>query len=172
GLRDWQSPARMKELFAALDASLPHTRRPPILLKVAPDLDSADLHRVCDTALELGLAGIVATNTTLAREQVGVATSYPGGLSGRPLLERSRAVIRDVYRHTGGRLAIVGVGGVASAEDAWQHIRAGASLVELYTALIYQGPGVVERIKQGLLDLLRREGFRSIGEAVGTGAKS
>ena len=171
GLRNWQSPERMKEIFAAIHAALPDgERRAPILIKVAPDLEPDNLHRVCDTALELGLAGIVATNTTLARQELGVSMREEGGLSGRPLLERSRAIIRDIHHHTGGRLPIVGVGGIASAADAFEHIRAGASLVELYTGLVYEGPTVVAVIKAGLAALLRRAGFRSIGEAVGTGA--
>ena len=96
-----------------------------------------------------------------------VLNNYPGGLSGRPLTIRARELIRDIHTHTRGKIPIIGVGGVATAEDAWLHIRAGASLVELYTALIYEGPAVVEKINSGLSDLLRRNGFRSIGEAVG-----
>lgn len=171
GLRNWQSPERMREIFAAINGAIADApRRPPILLKVAPDLELADLRRICDTALELALAGIVATNTTLAREAVGITSEHAGGLSGTPLRGLSRESIREIYRHSGGRLKIIGVGGVSSADDAWEHIRAGASLVELYTALIYQGPGVVAEIKRGLIALLRREGFRSISDAVGTSA--
>jgi dihydroorotate dehydrogenase len=171
GLRNWQSPERMREIFAALAQAIKSApRRPPILLKVAPDLELGDLHRICDTALELALDGIVATNTTLAREALGITSPHAGGLSGAPLRGRAREVIRELYRHSGGRLKIIGVGGVSSADDAWEHIRAGASLVELYTGLIYQGPGVATEIKNGLAALLRREGFRSISEAVGTAA--
>jgi dihydroorotate dehydrogenase len=171
GLRNWQSPERMREIFAAINAAMTSSaRRPPILLKVAPDLEPADLRRICDTALDLALDGIVATNTTLARDAVGIISEHAGGLSGTPLRGLSREFIREIYRHSAGRLKIIGVGGVSSADDAWEHIRAGASLVELYTALIYQGPGVVAEIKRGLMALLRREGFRSISDAVGTGA--
>jgi len=171
GLRDWQSPQRMKQIFAAIaDATPAAARRPPILIKVAPDLEQSDLLGICDTALEAGAAGIVATNTTLKRAEVGVATEYEGGLSGEPLRNRARAIIREIFRHTGRRLPIIGVGGIASAEDAWGHIRAGASLVELYTGLIYAGPGLPAAIKAGLAGLLRREGFSSINEAVGTQA--
>ena len=169
GLRNWQSPERMRDIFAAIRASQGDaSRRPPVLVKLSPDLERDDLHRICDTVLELGIDGIVACNTTIAREALGVMSPHPGGLSGRQLLERAREVIGDVYTHTGGRIPIIGVGGIASAEDAWGHIRAGASMVELYTALVYEGPGVVGRIKAGLCDLLRRGGFRSISEAVGT----
>jgi len=171
GLRNWQSPERMREIVAAINGAMTNaTRRPPILLKVAPDLEPGDLRRICDTALELALDGIVATNTTLARDAVGITSEHAGGLSGTPLRGRAREFIREIYRHSGGRLKIIGVGGVSSADDAWEHIRAGASLVELYTALIYQGPGVVAEIKRGLMALLRREGFRSISDAVGTSA--
>ncbi|MGH7813330.1 MAG: quinone-dependent dihydroorotate dehydrogenase [Candidatus Binataceae bacterium] len=170
GLRDWQSPERMRELIAAMRAG-GTDRRAPILIKLAPDLESADLLRICDAALEIGLDGIVASNTTVARDTVGGAPIHPGGLSGRPLREKSRAMIREIYLHTGGRIPIVGAGGIASAADAWEHIRAGASMVELYTGLIYEGPGLIGRIKTGLCELMKREGVRSIGEAVGAASR-
>ena len=128
------------------------------------------LAQICGQALALGVSGIVATNTTIAREAVGVTASYEGGLSGRPLRERARAVIRDLYRHTHGKLPIIGVGGVAGAQDAYAHIRAGASAVELYTALVYGGPGLIGAIKAALAGLLSSDGLRSIGEAVGRDA--
>jgi dihydroorotate dehydrogenase len=166
GLRNWQSPEKMSELFAAI---LRHTGESPrpVLVKLSPDLERNELFRICETALEIGVDGIVACNTTIAREALGVSSPHPGGLSGRPLTIRARELIRDIHTHTRGKIPIIGVGGVATAEDAWLHIRAGASLVELYTALIYEGPGVVERIKTGLAGLLRKGGFRSIGDAVG-----
>ncbi len=168
GLRDWQSPEKMRELFAAIHehaAKLPRPR--PVLVKVSPDLERNELFRICDTAPALGVDGIVACNTTIAREAVGVSSPHPGGLSGPPILIRTRELIRDIYTHTRGQIPIIGVGGISSAEDAWLHIRAGASLVEVYTGLIYEGPGLIVRMKSGLADLLRRGGFRSIGEAVG-----
>jgi dihydroorotate dehydrogenase len=166
GLRNWQSPEKMIELFAAMLGSAGESPR-PVLLKISPDLERNELFRICETALEIGVDGIVACNTSVAREALGVTSPHPGGLSGRPLTIRARELIRDIHTHTRGKIPIIGVGGVSSAEDAWMHIRAGASLVELYTALIYEGPGVVEKIKSGLVELLRRNGFRSIGEAVG-----
>ncbi len=166
GLRNWQSPERMRELFAAMHEKEGETPR-PMLVKISPDLERNELFRLCDSALELGIDGIVACNTTVARESLGISSPHPGGLSGGPLLIRARELIRDIHTHTRGRIPIIGVGGIASAQDAWLHIRAGASLVELYTALIYEGPGIVARIKAGLADLLRRGGFRSISEAVG-----
>jgi dihydroorotate dehydrogenase len=168
GLRNWQSPEKMREIFDAMRERAGETvHRTPILLKIAPDLERNDLFRICDTALELKLDGIVACNTTIARAAVGVSSPHAGGLSGPPLKIRARELIRDIYTHTRGQIPIVGVGGIASAEDAWLHIRAGASMVELYTGLIYEGPALVGRIKSGLSDLLRRGGFRSIGEVVG-----
>ena len=166
GLRNWQSPEKMRELFEAMVEKSGESER-PVLVKIAPDLERNEMFRICETALELGVDGIVACNTSIAREALGVSSSHPGGLSGRPLTIRARELIRDIHTHTRGKIPIIGVGGVATAEDAWLHIRAGASLVELYTALIYEGPGVVEKITTGLADLLRRNGFRSIGEAVG-----
>ncbi len=168
GLRNWQSPEKMTEIFEAIrDSRADSARAVPILLKIAPDLDRQDLFSICETALEIGLDGIVACNTTILREAVGVSSRHPGGLSGPPLLTRARELIRDIRIHTHGQLPIIGVGGIASAEDAWLHIRAGASMVELYTGLIYEGPALAAKIKSGLLGLLRREGFRSISEAVG-----
>jgi dihydroorotate dehydrogenase len=166
GLRNWQSPEKMRELFAAMLGNTGESQR-PVLVKLSPDLERNDLFRICETALELGVDGIVACNTSIAREALGVSSPHAGGLSGRPLTIRARELIRDIHTHTRGKIPIIGVGGVSNAEDAWLHIRAGASLVELYTGLIYEGPGVVEKIKNGLADLLRLGGFRSIGEAVG-----
>lgn len=168
GLRNWQSPEKMSEVFEAIRDNRPATARAvPILLKIAPDLDRQDLFSICETALEIGLDGIVACNTTVLREAVGVTSRHPGGLSGPPILSRARELIRDIYIHTHGRIPIIGVGGIANTDDAWLHIRAGASMVELYTGLIYEGPALVAQIKFGLRSLLRREGFRSISEAVG-----
>jgi dihydroorotate dehydrogenase len=171
GLRNWQSPERMREIYDAITEAQTATR-PPILIKLAPDFERAELLKICDTATELGFDGIVATNTTLRRKELGIKSDYEGGLSGRPLLELARGIIADIYQHTGGRIPIVGVGGIASAEDAYGHIRAGASMVELYTGLIYEGPGLVAAIKVGLAGLLRRDGFGSISEAIGTAART
>lgn len=166
GLRDFQAPERIRAIIDAIRMTTT-ARLPPILLKIAPDLPAPMIDDLCDAAVALELAGIVATNTTLQRAAVGVASELQGGLSGAPLGSLARAVIAQVYRRGAGRLAIIGVGGVATAADAYAHIRAGASLVELYTGLIYQGPGAVRAIKQGLARLLARDGFRSISEAVG-----
>jgi dihydroorotate dehydrogenase len=171
GLREWQAPDHLRVLITrAFPERAAPSNRPPLLIKIAPDLDTAQLHEICRTAVETRLDGIVATNTTIAREEVGVRSDYPGGLSGQPLRPRSRTIIRDIYRYTEGKLPIIGVGGVVSADDAYGHLCAGASLVELYTGLIYEGPGLPSAIKRGLLDLMRHDGHRSIAQVIGKSA--
>jgi len=140
----------------------------PVLVKIAPDLTEEELFRSVDTVAASGASGIIATNTTVSREGLaGRHSGEAGGLSGRPLMVRSTRFIRLIYRQTGGSLPIVGCGGIFSAEDAYAKIRAGASLVELYTALIYRGPGILREINEGLAALLKRDGFRHLSEAVG-----
>jgi dihydroorotate dehydrogenase len=171
GLRNWQSPERMREIFAAMERGANGARHPPMLLKVAPDLDDATLDAICDTAMALYLDGLIVCNTTLKRAEIGVTSAEQGGLSGHPLRDLARDRIASVYRRTQGKLPIIGVGGIMNADDALGHIKAGASLIELYTGLIYEGPGLITLMKKDLTALLRREGFRSIGEAVGSAAK-
>ena len=169
GLRAFQTPERVRTIVEAMRAAKSDAMRPtPILLKIAPDLEPMLIDEIGDAALALRLDGIVATNTTLRRAEVGVDSDLIGGLSGEPLKQLARATIAQLYERLRGRIKIVGVGGIATAEDAYDHIRAGANLVELYTGLIYQGPGVVRAIKVGLMRLLARDGFRSISEAVGS----
>jgi dihydroorotate dehydrogenase len=141
----------------------------PLLIKLSPDVQTIMLGEICAAAVELGLAGIVATNTSLDHTALGVTSRFEGGLSGKPLKLRSREIITRIYGLTRGRIPIIGVGGIASAEDAYGHFRAGASLIELYTGLIYHGPALVGRIKSGLLNLLENDGLRTIREAVGRG---
>ncbi len=172
GLRDWQAPealARLLDRIVATRSAL--ANRPPLLVKLAPDLDAPGIARICASAAEHGADGFVAGNTTLARAEFGLVDAPPGGLSGRPLLARARALIGEIYRTTGGRLPIIGVGGVASAEDAFGHMCAGASLVEIYTGFIYEGPGLVGAIKHGLMSLMQQGGWRSISAVVGSAAR-
>ncbi|MBV8773244.1 MAG: quinone-dependent dihydroorotate dehydrogenase [Deltaproteobacteria bacterium] len=170
GLRDFQAPERMRKVIETVRGAYAEIGiNRPLLIKLAPDLERLMLGEICAAAVELELAGIVATNSSLDHAALGVASCLEGGLSGNPLKLRSRAIIAAIYQLTRGRVPIIGVGGILSAEDAYGHLRAGASLVELYTGLIYHGPGLVGRIKSGLLDLLRQDGFRSISEAVGRG---
>ncbi|HVA84329.1 MAG TPA: quinone-dependent dihydroorotate dehydrogenase [Candidatus Binataceae bacterium] len=171
GLRDWQSPARLAPLMRPILAeAIKLTPRRPVLVKLSPDLDAPVLAAVCEAVSAAGVDGLVACNTTIAREAVGVRTEYEGGLSGAPLNKRARAMVAEIRRRTGGTMPIVGVGGVFSADDAYGLVCAGASLVELYTGLVYEGPGLVQRIKKGLLGLLQRDGLSSIAEAVGSAA--
>ncbi|MGH8275146.1 MAG: quinone-dependent dihydroorotate dehydrogenase [Steroidobacteraceae bacterium] len=172
GLRDFQAPERMRSVVEAIGAAAADSaQRTPLLVKLAPDLDPPMLTDICAAALDLRLDGIVATNTTLQREALGIDSTLTGGLSGEPLKTLAHATIVRLYRQLGNRIPIIGVGGVATAEDAYSHIRAGASLVELYTAMVYQGPGIVRAIKAGLIRLLARDGFRSISEAVGAASR-
>src|SRR6516165_3583546 len=143
----------------------------PLLLKIAPDLTSEERQDVAQVALEAGIDGLIVSNTTVARPP-GLVSGHAheaGGLSGRPLFAPSTALLAEMYRLTQGRLPLIGVGGIASAADAYAKIRAGASLVQLYTALVFLGPDLVNQIKTGLAVLLRSDGFASITEAVGTG---
>ena len=153
------------------------TRNPqpakPILVKVAPDLSLEEIDEILELVGPRNVAGIVATNTTISRPQSGdpdVQRVYAetGGLSGRPLRERSTEIIRHLFRQTHGKLPIIGVGGIFSAEDAWEKITAGAALVQVYTGLVYEGPGLPKAIVKRLRARLRKEGFTSIAEAVGS----
>jgi dihydroorotate dehydrogenase len=169
-LRDLQAravlDALLRQLLAARDAT---GSRAPLLVKIAPDLAPDERRDIAAVALATQIDGIIVANTTVARplglRSAGVTES--GGLSGRPLFEPSTALLSEMFRLTAGRVPLIGVGGVASAEDAYAKIRAGASLVQLYTALVFAGPGLLDRIKTGLAALLRRDGFASVVEAVG-----
>jgi dihydroorotate dehydrogenase len=172
GLRALQEAAALRELLArvqtARQAAVPG-RSPPLLLKIAPDLRPADARDVAQVALASGIDGLIVGNTTTSRPAGlrGRHARESGGLSGRPLFALSTELLREVYRLTEGRLPLIGVGGIASGADAYAKIRAGASLVQLYTALIYHGPGLVGRIKRDLAACLRADGFATVAAAVG-----
>ena len=170
GLRDLQGPKALGGLLTGVLAARDRLARPiPVFLKIAPDLDDAALEEIAATARATGVDGIIATNTTLARDGLqDPARDTAGGLSGRPLFGRSTRVLARLHRATGGRIPLIGVGGIASAEDALAKIRAGASAVQLYTALVYQGLSLAGDIACGLDRLLERDGFASVSEAVGT----
>jgi dihydroorotate dehydrogenase len=167
GLRALQSREALDTLIARVLAARSHPV--PTLLKIAPDLNQADLEDVADVALARGLAAIIVSNTTIARPASlrGAARGEAGGLSGRPLFVMSTDMLRAMRRLCGDRIALVGVGGVSSGADAYAKIRAGASLVQLYTALAFHGPGLIRRIKRELVELLRRDGFTSVTDAIG-----
>lgn len=174
GLRSLQFGDDLKRLLAAVMEELEVKRRKdkgpsvPVLVKIAPDMTQEELEMTVSTIAGSGVSGIIATNTTLSREGLKHANAKEtGGLSGRPLTARSTEVIRTVHRLTRGQLPIIGSGGVFTAEDAYDKIKAGASLVEVYTALIYEGPGLVKQLNNGLLALMRRDGVSHISQAVG-----
>lgn len=185
GLRALQGRGELTALLAAVRAALPapgpaasvpapvpaapSAGAPPLLLKIAPDLEEADRRDIAAVALDEGLDGLIVSNTTVARP-VGLRSRWKGetgGLSGRPLFGPSTHLLGEMYRLTGGRLPLIGVGGVESGATAYAKIRAGASLVQLYSALVYEGPALVGRIARELAALLRRDGFASVAEAVG-----
>jgi dihydroorotate dehydrogenase len=144
--------------------------RKAILVKIAPDLTVDELESTAGSLLDSGVSGIVATNTTLARNGLTSANrTETGGLSGKPLKDMSTDIIRRVYRITEGKLPIIGCGGIFTAQDAYEKILAGASLVEIYTSLIYLGPAVNKAINHGLLELLRRDGYSHLSQAIGAG---
>ena len=177
GLRALQAVDRLRPLLAAVQDAARRARpgRPPaVLVKIAPDLSDAELDAVADLALELSLDGIVATNTTVARPPLRtppeiVAETGEGGLSGAPLAARSLEVLERLHARVGGRLVLVSAGGVGGAEEAWRRIRAGATLVQLYTGFVYGGPLAPARIARGVATRARAAGFESVAQAVGSG---
>ena len=168
---------RNKELAAASECAFsqphsPHGRTVPLLVKLAPDLDLEELEQIVDVARRTNIAGLIATNTTVGREGLHtprseVETLGQGGLSGEPLQRRSTEVIATLYRLTDGSMPLIGVGGIFTAEDAWEKICAGASLLQTYTGFIYQGPSIAKEINEGLAATLKKEGIASLDEAVG-----
>ena len=175
GLRDLQDRGHLEELVGAVRETVERFasgRKPPLLLKISPDLERMQLEAVAEVALRLPLDGLVVSNTTVARPRSlrSGNRDQAGGLSGRPLFELSTRMLAAVYELTRGRIPLIGVGGVASGEDVYRKIRSGASLVQLYTALAYHGPDLVDRIKRDLSALLRRDGFANVSDAIGADA--
>ncbi|MFI9463194.1 quinone-dependent dihydroorotate dehydrogenase [Streptomyces xiamenensis] len=176
GLRALQAVDQLRPLLSAVREAADRTvtaRRVPLLVKIAPDLADEDIDAVADLALELGLDGIIATNTTIGRDALAtpaeeVAAIGAGGLSGAPLTERSLEVLRRLYARTGGRLTLIGVGGITTAEDAWARIRAGATLIQGYSGFIYEGPAWPRRIHRGLARELAASPYATLAEAVGS----
>jgi dihydroorotate dehydrogenase len=167
-LRDLQGKAALAGLLSGV---MSERGACPVFLKIAPDLSDAEIAEIAEVAQEAGVAAIIATNTTLDR--TGLSSAYAqetGGLSGRPLMERSTRVLARLSFSTD--VPLIGVGGIASAEDAYAKLRAGASAVQLYTALVYDGLSLVSRIVEGLDGLLKRDGFASVADAVGTGREA
>ena len=168
GLRDLQAVASLRPILAAVRAETTK----PVLVKIAPDLSDDDVDEIADLAVELGLAGIVATNTTISREGLltpGVAELGAGGVSGPPVAARSLEVLRRLHKRVGDQLVLISVGGIETADDAWERIIAGASLVQGYTGFIYGGGLWAKHIHDGVARRLHEGGFATLAEAVGSG---
>ncbi|PHS79718.1 MAG: dihydroorotate dehydrogenase (quinone) [Rhodospirillaceae bacterium] len=173
GLRALQGPDVLRDLLTRTQAALAEVttqdNRPPLLLKIAPDLTDEDKADISAVALETGIDGLIVTNTTIERAD-SLKSRYKGetgGLSGRPLFDASTRVLAEIYRATKGQLPLIGVGGIENGRGAFEKILAGASLVELYSAMVYQGPAMAAEVNRELADLLKAEGFASVADAVG-----
>lgn len=174
GLRNLQEPEFLKPLLGELIATRNElANKPPLLVKLAPDLTEQQQSDIAAVLLDVGIDGVILGNTTLERPDYLSADfrDQKGGLSGAPLTQKSTTVIRNFYKLTNGKLPIIGAGGISSAQDAYDKIRAGASLVQLYSALVYHGPALVGAINRGLADLLQKDGFSKLSEAIGTDAR-
>ncbi len=178
GLRSLQSKEALEDLIsrvqearrAKIAESYPYV---PILVKIAPDLTKSDIADITEIALKKQLDGLIVSNTTITRPTnlQHKSKDQAGGLSGSPLMEMSTEVLAKIYKVTEGKIPLIGVGGISSGADAYKKIRAGASLVQLYSALVYEGPGLVERIKRDLVALLEKDRFSSVADAVGADHK-
>ena len=170
GLRDLQAVESLRPIMEAVVESTSS----PVLVKIAPDLSDEDIDAVADMAVEVGLAGIVATNTTISREGLNtpadeVAAMGAGGVSGPPVAERSMEVLKRLHARVGDELVLVSAGGISTPEQAWERITAGASLLQGYTGLIYGGPDWIRDIHRGIAQQIRAHGLSNISEAVGSG---
>jgi dihydroorotate dehydrogenase len=181
-LRELQQSEQLTALLSALQTRRQelqerHRKEVPLLVKLSPDLERRDLEMIVDVIERSHIDGIIATNTTVSRDNLRtdakrVAACGEGGLSGKPLSNRSTRMIAELYELTRGRIPLIGVGGIFNANDAWEKISAGASLVQLYTGFIYQGPNIAQEINEGLAKILAREGFTNLDAAVGCSAQS
>lgn len=166
GLRALQDKAALDDLLARVKAATPVGK--PVFLKVAPDLEPADIDDIAVSVVDHKIDGLIVSNTTITRPVMRSAhAAETGGLSGAPLRDLAQQRLIDFRKATGGAIPLIGVGGIASAEDAYARIRAGASLVQLYSALVYEGPTLARRINDGLAALLARDGFANVADAVG-----
>lgn len=177
GLRDLQAVDKLKALLAEITSHCHNkiksgSEYKPIFLKIAPDLTIEQAVNICDVAIEYNIDALIVSNTTISRPHCNSkpASAYikeQGGLSGEPLFESSTMLLRELYSHANGRIKFIASGGVMSAEDAWQKIISGASLVQIYTGLIFKGSGIVAEIIDGLLDKLQQNGLENISQAIG-----
>ena len=176
GLRALQGPEVLRELLrrtqAALSDGCQGKNKPPLLLKIAPDLTDADKADIARVALESKIDGLIISNTTIERPASlrSAHKGETGGLSGRPLFAPSTRMLGEMYQATGGKLPLIGVGGIEDGRGAYEKILAGASLVQLYSAMVYHGPGVARRVNRELAEILKADGHASVADAVGKGA--
>jgi dihydroorotate dehydrogenase len=169
GLRALQDKGALDDLLAQVQAAAPLGK--PVFLKVAPDLEAADIDDITEAVIKHRIDALIVSNTTISRPQLKSLYAHEtGGLSGAPLRDLAQQRLCDFRKASRGAFPLIGVGGIASAEDAYARIRAGAALVQLYSALVFEGPGLIKRINQGLVDLLKRDGFATIADAVGVDA--
>ena len=170
GLRQLQDEGALRALLSAIDEAR-DLRGPPIFLKVAPDLGEGEPDQIVRVAIQHRIDAIIVSNTTVSRPRLkSRVAGEQGGLSGEPLKPLALRALRDFRAVSGGEIPLIGVGGIANADDAWERIRAGASLIQLYTAMVYEGPGIARRIAKGLARRLAREGYSNIAEVVGSEA--
>jgi dihydroorotate dehydrogenase len=168
GLRQLQDEGALTALLSAVNEVRPRNG-PPIFLKVAPDLGEGEPDQIVRVAMQHGVDAIIVANTTVSRPPLKSRyAGERGGLSGAPLKPVALKALRDFRSASGGQIPLIGVGGIANADDAWERIRAGASLVQLYSAMVYEGPGIARRIAKGLAERMKREGHAKIADAVGT----
>ncbi len=169
-LRELQKADNLEELLGALTARNNQLGRKPLLVKIAPDLSEAEIESIVGICLRYEIDGVIATNTTISRDglKTDVSNIGNGGLSGKPLTMRSTEVISSIYKHSKGKLPILGVGGIFNAEDAFDKIAAGASLIQAYTGFIYSGPTFAGDVNTGLASILKERGFENLDEAVGS----
>jgi dihydroorotate dehydrogenase len=169
GLRDLQDEGALGALLDAVIVAR-GSHPTPIFLKLAPDLTRSEIEAICRLAIDRRIDALIVSNTTVSRPPLRSAhAGESGGLSGEPLRDMALECLRIFRKASGGMIPLIGVGGIATADDAWERIRAGASLVQIYSALVYEGPGLARRIVQGLAERTRSAGFGSIAEAVGSG---
>ncbi|QOD38062.1 quinone-dependent dihydroorotate dehydrogenase [Candidatus Wolbachia massiliensis] len=171
-LRNLHNKQELSELLKSITLtrkSIDNSKSIPIILKISPDIDQRTKEDIAELALEYEIDGLTVSNTTVSRDNLHSHHNESGGLSGRPLFKLSTELLSDIYKLTQGKILLIGCGGISSGADAYEKIKAGASLVQLYTALIYQGPQVVNKINLELAELIRRDGLNNVSEAVGCG---
>jgi dihydroorotate dehydrogenase len=166
-LRELQKAENLEELLSELQKRNHELKAKPLLVKIAPDLSDAEIESIVDIALRIGISGIIATNTTIERVKLRTKIDEIGGLSGKPVQKKSNEVVAKIHRYSGGKLPIIGVGGIFTAEDAFEKIAAGACLIQSYTGFVYQGFSFAHDINKGLAAILKQKGIKHLDEAIG-----